>query len=182
MGELGFNRLRSRNLMGVLLVFLVSVAYADRNVGQTLDQAANDPTASLMSVQIQNIYTGDYHNPDDENGNSILLCLAVPFTTGSLKHIARATLPIVTESPSEKSGLSDLVLFDLIVFDKAWGRWGVGPVLLAPTASKDELGSEKWAIGPAAGFVARSHAGITALPGAISCAPGAAQGRVCGNG
>jgi hypothetical protein len=29
---------------------------------------------------------------------------------------------------------------------------------------------------------ARSYAGITALPGAITCAPGAARGRECGNG
>jgi hypothetical protein len=49
------------------------------------------------------------------------------------------------------------VLFDLIVFDQPWGRWGVGPVMLIPTATKDELGAEKWAIGPAAGFVASSR-------------------------
>lgn len=29
---------------------------------------------------------------------------------------------------------------------------------------------------------ALGHAGITALPGAITCAPGAARGRECGNG
>ena len=53
--------------------------------------------------------------------------------------------------------MSDLVLFDLIVFNESWGRWGVGPVMLFPTATNDALGAEKWAIGPAAGFVARSQ-------------------------
>jgi hypothetical protein len=47
------------------------------------------------------------------------------------------------------------VLFDLIVFNRSWGRWGLGPVMLVPTASHDELGTEKWAIGPALGFVAQ---------------------------
>ena len=50
-----------------------------------------------------------------------------------------------------------MVLFDLIVFNESWGRWGVGPVMLFPTATNDALGAEKWAIGPAAGFVARSQ-------------------------
>jgi len=125
--------------------------------GQSLEQAANDPTASLMSVQIQDIYAGDYHKLNDESGNSILLRTAVPFKTGPLNHIARATLPIVTNSPSGKSGLSDLVLFDLVVFNQSWGRWGIGPVMLIPTATNDQLGAKKWAIGPALGFVARSN-------------------------
>ena len=89
--------------------------------GQSLEQAASDPTASLMSVSVQNIYAGAYHQLDDESGNTLLLRSSVPFTTGSLEHIARATLPIVTDSPSGESGLSDLVLFDLIMFDKSWG-------------------------------------------------------------
>jgi hypothetical protein len=125
--------------------------------GQSLEQAASDPTASLMSVQIQNVYIGDYHNLSDEDGNIVLLRSALPFQTGRLKHIARATLPVVTDSPSGDSGLGDLVLFDLIAFDKSWGRWGIGPVMLIPTASEDTLGNEQWAAGPALGAVARSH-------------------------
>lgn len=120
--------------------------------GQSVEQAANDPTASLLSVQIQDNYTASYHNLDDENGNTILLRSAIPFKTGSLNHIARVTLPIITNSPSGESGLSDLTLFDLIVFNESWGRWGVGPVMLVPTASDEALGAEKWALGPAVGF------------------------------
>jgi hypothetical protein len=128
----------------------------DATGGQSLEQAASDPTASLMSLQLQEIYTGNYHNLDDESGNTVQLRAALPFSTGSLKHIARATLPMVTDSPSGADGISDLVLFDLVVFDQPWGRWGVGPVALLPTASDDRLGAEKWAAGPAIGFTARS--------------------------
>jgi hypothetical protein len=69
----------------------------------------------------------------------------VPFTTGKINHIARATIPYVTESPSGKTGLGDAVLFDLIVFNRSWGRFGLGPVLLLPTATDEALGAEKWA-------------------------------------
>ena len=145
-------------LIGLPLL-ATSVIFAEESAesGQSLDQAANDPTASLMSVQVQNLYSGDYQKLDDENSNTILLRSAVPFSTGSLNHIARATLPIITESPFGKSGLGDLVLFDLLVFGESWGRWGVGPVMLLPTATSDLLGGEKWATGPAIGFVAQSN-------------------------
>ena len=122
---------------------------------QSLDQAANDPTASLMAVQFQNVYAGAYHNLADEAGNTVLLRPVIPFKTGDLSHIARATIPLITQSPSGETGLSDSVIFDLIVFDQPWGRWGLGPVMLLPTASHAELGAEKWAAGPALGFVAR---------------------------
>ncbi len=62
----------------------LSAVYAEETApgGQSLDQAANDPTASLMNIQIQNVYTGNYHNLEDESGNTILLRSAVPFQPG----------------------------------------------------------------------------------------------------
>jgi hypothetical protein len=142
--------------VGLLLSLCQQQAHAADNGagGQSLEQAANDPTASLMNIQIQNIYTGDYHNLDDEHGNTVLLRSAIPFKIGEINNIARITLPVITNSPSNESGIGDLVLFDLVAIDESWGRWGFGPVMLLPTASEDELGAEKWAIGPALGFVA----------------------------
>jgi hypothetical protein len=152
----GHERLRTAVAAAVFLCAAqAATAAGEGTAGQSLEQAASDPTASLMSVSVQDIYAGSYHQLDDESGNTLLLRSSVPFATGSLQHIARATLPIVTDSPSGESGLSDLVLFDLIKFEKAWGRWGIGPVLLAPTATDDAIGAGKWAIGPAIGFVAR---------------------------
>ena len=139
-----------------VLALVAAAANAEAgSTGQSLDQAANDPTASLMAVQLQNIYAGAYHNLHDETGNSLVLRPVIPFTTGSLNHIARATIPYVTHSPAGETGLGDSVLFDLIVFNRSWGRWGVGPVVLIPTATQDVLGAEKWAAGPALGFVAQ---------------------------
>lgn len=145
-------------LAGVLLAAMFpndSVAEGGAS-GQSLEQAASDPTASLMSVQLQDTYSGEYHKLNGESGNTFQLRSAVPFRAGGLDNIARATLPIATSSPSGESGLGDLTLFDLIVFNQSWGRWGAGAVMLFPTASHDALGAGKWAIGPALGFVART--------------------------
>ncbi len=124
--------------------------------GQSLSQAASDPTASLLALQFQNQYLSAYHGLDDATGDTLLFRAAVPFKTGCLSHIGRLTAPIVFDTPADASGLGDVVLFDLIVFEKSWGRWGVGPVAQFPTASEESLGSGKWAAGPAVGFTARS--------------------------
>lgn len=124
--------------------------------GQDLSQAANDPTASLAALQVADWYTADFHELSDDEANSVVLRAVVPFRTGSLSHIMRATAPFITDHPLLHSGLADITLFDLVVFERSWGRFGVGPVALLPTGGSDR-GTEKWAVGPALGFAARSQ-------------------------
>ena len=78
-----------------LLLFAPYAAFAEEPAqgGQSLEQAASDPTASLMSVQIQDIYAGSYHNLDDESGNTILLRSAVPFTHGPIETYRQGNAP-----------------------------------------------------------------------------------------
>ena len=124
--------------------------------GQSLGQAANDPTASLMAFQIQNFYAPNLHNLDDADRNIVQFRGAVPFQALGLNHIARITVPYVTHSPFSDPGFGDITLFDLVAFDRSWGRFGVGAVMSMPTGGASR-GTEKWAAGPAAGFVTRSE-------------------------
>ncbi len=123
--------------------------------GQSLGQAAEDPTASLMSLQLSDWYSFGYRGLDDDDANTFVLRSAIPFQTGSLNHIFRVTVPFITDHPILDAGLSDITVFDLIVFNEGWGRWGIGPVALLPTGGSDS-GTEKWGAGPAIGFTARS--------------------------
>ena len=123
--------------------------------GQSLGQAAEDPTASLMSLQIADWYNASFHHlPGDESANTVVLRPVIPFQTGEWRHIFRATMPFLTDHPSYDPGLSDITLFDLVVFNEDWGRWGLGPVALLPTGG-DDRGADEWALGPAIGFTAR---------------------------
>ncbi|BBO90726.1 hypothetical protein [Desulfosarcina ovata] len=136
----------------MMLVCMASWAAAEE---QSLEQASNDPTASLLSVALTNQYSGDYHRLNGASGNVLQLRFTYPFQAFGLNNIFRATVPMVTESPSGKNGLSDVTVFDLVTFNEPWGRWGVGLVGLLPVATDEALGAEQFAIGPAAGFVAR---------------------------
>ena len=140
-------------VIGFLPLFCLPAA-ADEP--QALEQAANDPTASLLSVSLSNLYSGDYHNLDNERGNTVQLRISLPFKTGKLKHITRVTFPLITDSPSGKTGVGDMVVFDLVTFDQSWGRWGAGIVGSIPIAGDERLGSGKLGAGPAMGFVARN--------------------------
>lgn len=63
-----------------LLLLALPVPAADSaDGGQSLGQAANDPTASMMATQIQDSYTGNFHQLKDEDANTVILRPVVPF-------------------------------------------------------------------------------------------------------
>lgn len=125
---------------------------------QSLSSQASDPTASLMSFQLQDFYSYNLTNSEDEL-NIAQFRAAIPFTIGGVNNIARLTLPYITQSASGDTGWSDATLFNVAAFDRKWGRIGVGAVALLPTGS-DGLGAEKWGLGPALGAVARPSWGL----------------------
>lgn len=114
---------------------------------------ATDPTASLMSFSLNDWYTASRHGADGTINQTVLRAV-LPFTTGGLHHIFRVTQPFVTHSPGT-TGMADTTVFDLVVFNEAWGRWGVGVAGSLPTG-RSGLTSDKWSFGPSIGFVNNS--------------------------
>ena len=92
---------------------------------QSLQQAASDPTAALMNVQVGDWYN-DYHNMSGDSANLISLRAAMPFKIGEQQHIMRVTVPVITDSPFIDSGVSDTTVFDLMTFDRQLGSLGRG--------------------------------------------------------
>lgn len=137
---------------------LTLVAGAAAAQEQSLQSQASDPTASLMSFQLQNFYSPNLHNsPEDQN--IVQFRSAIPFEIGGVNNIARLTLPYATDTASGASGLQDATIFNLAAFDQPWGRYGIGAVALLPTGSS-RLSADKWGLGPALGFVARPEWGL----------------------
>ena len=134
-----------------------AIAQQAEESADELAAQATDPTAQLMSFQLNNAYVADYHELDDTS-NQLIFRAAIPFALGSTKHIFRVTQPYQTSGP-RGGGWVDTTLFDLMVFDQPWGRWGAGVSGTAPTGSS-ELTTDKWTAGPALGFVNSSTQGI----------------------
>jgi len=89
-----------------------------------------------------------------------------------LRHLIRATMPLETtpDTPtSYASGFGDFVIQDAFKFSKegATTEWGVGPLLVAPTATADALGAGKWQIG-VAGIIVQLLRGGSIVSGILT--------------
>lgn len=116
-----------------------------------LSAQATDPTAALMSLQLADWYTASSHG-SDTTANQFVFRAAIPFAMFGTQNIFRVTQPVITSSLVGGTGLGDTQFFNLTVFGAPWGRWGVGLAGSLPTG-QDGRGTDKWTLGPAAGFV-----------------------------
>jgi hypothetical protein len=69
----------------------------------------------------------------------------------SKNNVLRPALPLIsTPGPNRKSGIGDLFLLDVWIFQANHASWGIGPVVSIPTASDDTMGTGKYEVGAAA--------------------------------
>jgi len=141
-----------RQSLAVAALSTASLATAQQPANDDdLAAKATDPTAALMSFQLNDWYTPNYRNIDGST-NQVVFRAAIPFSLAGTQHIFRVTQPYVTSSAVDNEGFTDTTIFDLMVFNQPWGRWGAGIAATLPTGSSG-LTSDKWTAGPAIGFV-----------------------------
>ena len=123
-----------------------------------LAQDLTNPVAELITVPIQMNY--DQNIGLQDNGEKLQTNIqpVIPFgLADDWNLISRTILPVVYQDdifPGEGSqfGLGDTT-FSLFLSPKKSTSgifWGVGPILLLPTATDSLLGAEKWGAGPTA--------------------------------
>lgn len=131
-------------------LLLLAKTYANEDSGGSAQ--ANNPLANMTAFNIQNYYIGDL-SKSDKTANQAWFRFAKPFDVGDSKWLLRASLPINTfptaPSGSRETSVGDLNIFAAYLIDvgNPSVSFGVGPQVTAPTAGKDELGSEQWSGG-----------------------------------
>lgn len=115
---------------------------------------ANNPLAKVRAFNVHNYYVPVMYGSEDAHANQLMLRYAQP-----IGHwLVRGTLPFATSTNPEflatgegdkyVTGLGDFQLFGAYVFYNKGGReLGVGPMLVAPTATNTYLGEGKWQAG-----------------------------------
>ena len=139
----------------LLVVIMAAAAAIPAARAQTqadeLAKKLSNPVSSLISVPFQlNWDTGI--GPADQDKWLLNIQPVIPIgLSPKWNLIERVILPVVDAPYGAGSGISDLTFqtFFSPAEPTAGGTtWGLGPVLIAPTASKDSLGTEKWSAGP----------------------------------
>lgn len=124
-----------------------------------LAQELTNPLADLMTIPIQMNYDREIGLLDDGWKLQTNIQPVVPFKLNEdWNLISRTILPVTYQKDifpgaGSQFGLGDinLTLFFSPRKPSAGGIiWGVGPVLLLPTATDSLLGAKKWGVGPAA--------------------------------
>jgi hypothetical protein len=118
--------------------------------------AANNPAAPIIQIQFQDWYHPAYDGTSGQ-GNDFLLRPIVPFYSKGVipSSIVRLELPLAS-TPDGRTGLGDI---QLIAFGfpgyhpGSRFKIGVGPVIVAPSATNRYAGQGQWQVGPSAIFV-----------------------------
>jgi hypothetical protein len=146
---------------------------------QELANQVNNPAAPVTFIQFRDVLV-----PDVPGTNGAINMLQVqpvlpigPFDWFRHVQLLKITLPLVISTPglppptgcigcppsSEgTTGFGDIQLFDVITFKHSWGRWGIGPTLVFPTASATQLGAGKWQAGPSFALIYTGINNLTA--------------------
>lgn len=149
------------------LLLAASMASAVCAHAENADTAnkSNNPLNLAPGLNLQDYYTPKY---DDSNihSNDMLLRGTLPIAPNDfigVPQLLRATLPISTRPDPHggySTGVGDLNLFDIFLLKTDGVQLGIGPLITAPTADKDELGTGKWQAGLAAIAIDSSPRGL----------------------
>jgi hypothetical protein len=102
-------------------------------------KAANNPLENASAINFQNYYVPKLYDLPDKSSNTAWVRGAL----STWRILWRASLPLSTVPGVDESvsGLGDFNIFGAFLFSD---KIGVGPLVAAPTATDDALGSGKW--------------------------------------
>jgi hypothetical protein len=141
-------------LICLTALLLARPAAAVAQDATALAKETQNPVSSLISVPFQGNW--DFGIGDNDDTSALLnFQPVVPFgVSKSTNLILRVIMPLTSQPGSDgvrNNGMGDIVASAFFSPAQA-GRviWGVGPVVLLPTATDNALGTQKFGIGPTA--------------------------------
>jgi hypothetical protein len=138
--------------LAVLPVLSFSEEMSDAEA-EKLAKAAQNPVASMISLPFQN-NTNLNIGPNDSTQNILNIQPVWPFKVNDDWNVITRTIVPVTSNPDvltgegRVKGIGDTVFTAFLSpSDSGDVTWGVGPMVLLPTATEDALGQDTWAAG-----------------------------------
>ena len=158
-GEREFmTRYHLRAVVCALALYPLFVATAasgqDQSGGPSYAAQVVDPTAPLKNFLFQNRYSPSMWGIDDRQ-NEVTMQAGIPHQLFSMPNIFRVTVPYMTSIPTGERGLSDVQIFDVVIYPRNWGNLALGGV--ASVGPNKGPGVNTFAMGPAIGAVLKKN-------------------------
>ena len=132
---------------------------ADGGLGEAASNATN-PMAFVTKLQLQPNFTWKAADARQINLTTRIIqptgSVGLPFIKSKdpskVYTLYRIELPIIGQTypgtpELDATGLSDVIILDLIAFKQNWGLLGVGPGIIIPTMNPKPISSGKWSAG-----------------------------------
>lgn len=130
------------------------------------ETTANNPLSIIPAVQVQNYYQPVLKGVPQAGSTQPYLRAILPFDGFGGRNLLRISLPTGVASwmgDRSDAGLGDLTIFSVRVFKVSSNAgFGVGPLLVAPTATSSTLGLKQWQVGAQGTFSAHYPWGLLA--------------------
>jgi hypothetical protein len=155
-----------RALLAALLVALPVAAGAQTDsLSRNTQNEGNDPLTPKAAIELQDYAQPVLNRQPGSGTNQGIVRGVLPHDALNWPQTMRASLPVVDTAygpTGSITGLGDLTVYDIPLFfiDKA--KFGVGPLLVAPTSTSRALGDGKWQGGAQAVASAPHDWGLTA--------------------
>ena len=126
-------------------LFAVGLSWAE-----STQNIYNNPLTDIPAVQFQD-YAQPFLRDDQSSGsNNPTLRGILPHKTFGIPQMLRASIPTAATAWSlgeAETGFGDLEIFNVPLLESGNLRYGVGPLLVIPTASSKALGDQFWQLG-----------------------------------
>jgi hypothetical protein len=121
------------------------------NATPDLAKEATDPSAILSQL---GFFAWDGTSSTDVyQADTLLFQPVLPMSKNNVLRPALPVLRTVGPNNTKETGLGDLFVLDVFLFQLPHATWGVGPVASLPIATNDQNGTGKYELGPMAMFM-----------------------------
>src|SRR5450830_97610 len=147
--DMKLNKILLGGLIGAISTSAMAIPTEDE-----LSQAAANPVADMVSVPVQSNWVRPV-GPNDATRYVMNVQPVIPFRINDDWNLITRTIVPVIRQPEVVAGQGATwstgdVIASTFFSPRAVTNliWGVGPVFLLPTSSRDDLGAKKWGVGP----------------------------------